>query len=337
MHVSRSCRLATGVLFAAAATLRAQSGATQQDSTLDNLAHAPGYRTSNLGTITDVVRRGNGPVDLVLIPGWGLGAEVFASFMRANESRYRMVAVTLPGFGGTRAPPMPPVGTSYGDATWMRAAEEAIAGVIRSEGLRKPVVLGQFIVSTQLAFRLALDHPDLVGGLVIAGGEPMRYYPSRKDTSGKTPVSRRERVAAVDAYTAPHWFKTVTKQTFDVNNYAPAQYARDSARAMALWTEVAAVPLPVMIRYLCEYMAMDLTDDFPRLAVPTRVLVPSFAPEIFADPKQKYVKPLFVDAWDNVRGRNSLIIIRTVPDSRIFITDDQPAAVVAAIAEVARR
>jgi pimeloyl-ACP methyl ester carboxylesterase len=312
----------------------AQSGATQQDSTLNNLEHAPGYQTSRLGTLGEVKRRGSGPVDVVIIPGWGFGAEVFDGFMRANASRYRMVAVTLPGFAGTPAPPMPPAGTSYADATWMRAAEEAVARLIESDGLRKPIILGHFVIGTQIAMRLAVDHPNLVGGIVITGGEPMRYTPSRRDSTGKTLVTLEERVNGIDRFMAPRWFKTVTKQTFDINNYAPAQYARDSVRAAALWRASSSVPLPVMIRYLCEYSALDLSGDFPRIPVPVRVLVPSFSPGILADPKQSYVKTLFMDSWEHVRGRNPLITIRTVPDSRIFLTDDQPEAVRQAIAEV---
>jgi pimeloyl-ACP methyl ester carboxylesterase len=322
-------------LLLSASPLDAQSGAFQQDSTLNNLEHPVGYQTSAPGSIPQIVRRGAGPIDVLLIPGWGFGAEVFADFMRANESRYRMVAVTLPGFGGTAAPPMPPAGASYGDATWTRAAEDAIARLIKSEGLRKPIVLGHFIVGTQIAIRMAVDHPDLIGGLVIVSGEPMRYVPSRRDSTGKTPMSREERVEGMDHYVGPRWFKTVTKATFDANNYAPPQYSRDSARAVALWRKSSSVPLPVMIRYLCEYMAMDLTDEFGRVSVPMRVLIPGFASEIFADPKQSYVKQLFVDSWENVRRKNPSIVLRTVPNSGVFITEDQPEAVRDAIAEVA--
>jgi pimeloyl-ACP methyl ester carboxylesterase len=328
---SLGCRAAVVLFFLAASELEAQSGAFQQDSTLNNLEHPAGYRPPQLGIIPEVVRRGGGPIDVLLIPGWGFGAEVFEEFMRANESRYRMVAITLPGFSETAAPPMPRPGTSYGDATWTRAAEDAIARLIKSEGLRRPIVIGHFIVGTQIALRLAVHHPDLVGGLVIVGGEPMRYVPSRRDSTGKTPMSREERVDGMDRYMGPRWFKTVTKETFDANNYAPPQYSRDSARAMTLWRKSSAVPLPVMIRYLCEYMAMDLTDDFARISVPTRVLIPGFAPEVFADPKQSYVKQLFIDSWENVRGKNPLITLRVIPDSRIFISDDRPAAVLDAI------
>jgi hypothetical protein len=48
------------------------------------------------------------------------------------------------------------------------------------------------------------------------------------------------------------------------------------------------------------------------------------------------VKPLFVDAWETVRnnGMSPRIVIRPVADSRIFITEDQPSAVLEAIDEL---
>lgn len=317
-------------------TLAAQSGAFEQDSTLDNLRHPPGYVTAPLGTLGQVVRRGSGPVDVLIIAGWGFGAEQFERFMQANTSKYRMVAVTLPGFAGTPAPPMPPAGTSYGDATWTRAAQDALVRLLKTEGLHRPVVLGHFIVGTQLALRLALDHPELVGGVVIVGGEPMRFLPSRRDSTWKTPMPRDERVAGIDTLLAPRWFRTVTRRTWNANNYAAPQYARDSLRAAELWKQSADVPLPVMIRYLCEYYAMDLREEFPRLVVETRVLVPDFSPEILSDPAQSYVKGLFWDSWENVRGTNPRIDIRRVADSRIFVADDRPDVVRDAIDEVAR-
>lgn len=328
--------LAPALLTLGATTLGAQSGVFEQDSTLDNLRHAPEYVAAAPGALGRVVRHGSGPVDVLIIAGWGFGAEDFERFMRDNASRYRMVAVTLPGFSGTAAPPMPAAGTSYGEATWTRAAEDAIVRLIESERLRKPIVVGHFIVSTQIALRLALDRPELVGGLVIVGGEPMRFVPSRRDSTGKTPMPRDERVSGVDNFMAPRWFKTVTKKTWLANNYAQPQYARDSTRAAELWRKSAGVPLPVMIRYLCEYYATDLSDELPRLGVETRVLVPEFSPEILADPKQSYVKQLFWDSWENVRGSSPRLRITRVPDSRIFVTDDRPDVVRDAIDEVAR-
>jgi hypothetical protein len=71
---------------------------------------------------------------------------------------------------------------------------------------------------------------------------------------------------------------------------------------------------------------MDLRDDFPRVKVETRVLVPSFTPQILSDPKRSWAKQLFIDSWENVRGVNP----------RIAITEDQPSIVRDAIDELAQ-
>ena len=87
------------LLLLAAAPAPAQPGAPQ-DSTLDNLVHGRDYVTSAPGTLGAVVEHGAGPVDMVLVSGFGVGASAFDGFMRRNARRYRMVAVTLPGFDG---------------------------------------------------------------------------------------------------------------------------------------------------------------------------------------------------------------------------------------------
>src|SRR5438270_4800066 len=131
----------------------------------------------------------------------------------------------------------------------------------------KADLLGHFIVGTQLALQLALDHPDVVGGIVIIGGEPMRYTPSRKDATGKTPMSKEERVAGIDAIMGPRWFKTVTLETWNSNNFVPGFYSRDSVLAARVWQRSADVPMPIMIRYLCSYWSMDLDHEWSQLDV----------------------------------------------------------------------
>src|SRR5437868_1993917 len=103
----RSFRL-VALLMLVAVPVVAQAPALPalQDSTLDNLVHAKDYVTAAPGTLGAVVERGKGPIDMVLVSGFGNGASVFDGFMNRNASRYHMVAVTLPGFEGTAAPPM---------------------------------------------------------------------------------------------------------------------------------------------------------------------------------------------------------------------------------------
>ena len=98
-------RLSVVPLLAAPPAFAQQS--PPQDSTLNNLVHAADYKTSAPGTLGAVVERGKGPIDMVLVSGFGLGASAFDGFMKRNTSRYHMLAVTLPGFEGSAAPPMP--------------------------------------------------------------------------------------------------------------------------------------------------------------------------------------------------------------------------------------
>ena len=113
------------------------------------------------GVLGAVVERDTGPIDMILVSGFGAGASVFEGFLRRNAKRYHMFAVTLPGLEGTPRPPMPPPAASYGDQTWTRAAMEAVVRLIGERKLDRPGLVGHFINGTQVALRVALDHPDL--------------------------------------------------------------------------------------------------------------------------------------------------------------------------------
>ncbi len=97
-----------------------------QDPTLNNLVHPEGYQTAEPGTLGRVTRVGDGPRDMVLVAGAGFGGEIFDGFMKSWSDRFTMYAVTLPGMGGTPAPPMPDTGTSYGEQSWNTAARDAV-------------------------------------------------------------------------------------------------------------------------------------------------------------------------------------------------------------------
>lgn len=46
---------------------------TDQDSSINNLIHPEGYETCTLGELGRVTKVGNGPVDMILVAGAGLG------------------------------------------------------------------------------------------------------------------------------------------------------------------------------------------------------------------------------------------------------------------------
>lgn len=308
----------------------------EQDPTLNNLVHAEGYQAAEPGALGRVTRVGNGPRHLVLIAGAGFGGEIFASFMEANRERYTMIAITLPGFGGTAAPPMPPGKTSYGDQTWTRAAQHAVARRIEEEKLERPVVLGHWLNATQIALGLALERPDLVRAAIVVSGVP-RFVPT-----GGSPVPEpktpQQRAIMVDQYLAPNWFKTVTRATWDDNNFLPRDYAVHPLRALQLWQEAARPTLPVWIRYLCEAWAGDSNRDLARLEVPVLILEPKFDALYFEGPQMgDYMEAFLHRGWDGAAQQSDLITLQTIADSRVFVMDDQPAKLNESIARFVDR
>src|SRR5262245_15154051 len=232
-------RIAVMMLLVGAPAFGQQLAA--QDSTLDNLVHAKNYVTSAPGTLGVVVERGKGPIDMVLVSGFGVGASAFDGFMRRNGDRYRMFAITLPGFEGTPAPPMPPPGTSYGEQTWTRWATDAVVKLIRQKKLSRPIIVGHFINGSQVAMRVAVEHPELVRAVVLLAGTP-RYEPVKATPYWPKDMTLDQKVRAVDQFLAPRWFKTVTRDTWVKNNFFASDYSVDSALGVRFATSANEAP-----------------------------------------------------------------------------------------------
>jgi pimeloyl-ACP methyl ester carboxylesterase len=309
----------------------AQPGALQ-DSTLDNLVHAPGYVTSAPQTLGDVVARGKGPVDVVLISGFGVGASAFDGFMRRNASRYRMFAVTLPGFEGSAAPPMPAAGASYGDQTWTRGAIAAVEALIRDRKLRRPVLVGHFINGTQVAMRIAIDHPEMVRAVVLLAGTP-RYEPVSASRFWPKNLTLEQKVQAVDRFSAPRWFKTVTRETWVKGNFVAGDYSVDSVRGGVFANRANQPPLPVLVRYLCEFHASDLWPDLEHLQRPLLVIQPAFTATLRADTLRNYLLGYFDEPWKGRLAGRPHTEVRSIENAGILVMEDQPATVDRAVAE----
>ncbi len=312
----------------------------EQDPTRNNLVHPEGHPTAPAGTLGEVLWRGEGPVDLVLIAGAGFGGDVFEEFMQRHSADYRMAAVTLPGFGGSLAPPMPPAKTSYGELSWTRSVRDAVAELIVREELDRPVVVGHWLAATTVAIELALERPDLVRGAVVVSGVP-KFVPMEGSGMAE-PETVAQRVAMVDHYLAPEWFKTVTRATWDDGNFLPRDYAIHPLRAQQLWIEAARASLPVWIRYLCEAWAQDSTAELGELQVPLLVLQPELDSLYHQGPQTgAYLDAFLHRAWEGVDSRFENVTVATIHDSRVFIMDDQPEllseAVVRFVAEASAR
>ena len=314
----------------------AQQPPAPQDPSLDNLVHEAGYKTSELGSLGGVLEVGKGPIDMVLISGFGLGASAFDGFMQRNAKRYHMLAVTLPGFEGTAAPPMPPAGTSYGDQTWTRAATDAVVRLIKERGLKRPVLVGHYLNGTQVAAGVALRNPALVRGVILLAGSP-RYEPLEATPHWPKGLTVEKRIAMVDRGLAPQWFKTVTRTTWDTNNFNAADYSIDPSRGKAFADRANAPPLPVLIRYLCEFHASDVASPLAKSTLPVLLIQPSFTKALRADPKRSYEASYFKEPWQGVFDNRARSKVAFLEDAGMLVMDDKPKEVDRMVADFLKK
>jgi pimeloyl-ACP methyl ester carboxylesterase len=295
----------------------------EQDQSQNNLKDPAGYVTGQLGELGSVTKRGTGPQTMLLIPGLGFGSDVFTEFMVPRESEFTMFAVTLPGFAGTSAPPSPPESTSFAEQIWTNGALTALENLINNEGLGDIIVVGHWLTGTQLALRLALKYPEKIRGVVIISGSPT-FMPTDTTQYPARPALEM-RVASIDQYMAPKWFKTVTRETWDDNNFLPIDYAINPVRGLRLWRMAAEPPLHVWVRYLCEFYAQDICGELDSLKVPTLLMKPGLE-GIYHDPGNNYMRAYCRTAWDVLLPENPRIESTTLADSRICMWFDQPQA-----------
>jgi pimeloyl-ACP methyl ester carboxylesterase len=323
---------AVALLFAAAPALQARAPLPRilvQDPALDNLLDPPGYQTAPLGTLGGVVKSGGGPQAVILVPGLGFGGHVFDELVGGLGDGYTFYAVTLPGFGGSAAAPSPPATTSFGAQTWTNGALAAIEKLIADEKIERPIVVGHWLTGTQIALRLALAHPESVRGVVVLAGAGRLHFtdPKRNEMLAKL----ENRVAGVDRF-AQGWFKTVTRETWDDNNFLPGDYAVHPTRGLRLWREAARPDLHVWVRWLCEFNAQDVTLELAELAVPTLFLEPGFEGAFFEE-GQNYMASYLHDSWGASREGNPRIRVQSIPDARVALWSDQPEATRRAIVD----
>jgi pimeloyl-ACP methyl ester carboxylesterase len=305
-----------------------------EDQNINNLVHTMGYKTSELGAMPQYVKVGKGRQTIILIPGWGFDVTVFEDFMEANKNNYTMYAITIPGYGNTMAPPMPDTSISYGEQTWNKGVLEGIEKLIKNEKIIKPVIAGHATQGTQLALRMAIDYPEQLSGVIILGGHA-KFISIIQGKPTEYPL--KSMIASTDMYTAPIWFKGITKKDFDDGNYLPGIYSLDSIKGADLWKQSAKPPLPVLVHYICEFFASDIKTEIDKIKCPVLILRATFNNEVLDAPINNYVKPQFIDSWNNVSEINYLIEVQDIKDAGLFIWKDNPKETYKAINNILKQ
>ena len=316
---------------------RPHRGLKEIDVSRNNLAFPANYKTLADHQPPAIAKKGQGRQSLILIPGMYSDARSFAGFIARNQARYKFYLAPPPGLQGTPARAMPAPGTSFSELTWTRRLEQDILALIRREKLVNPVIIAERQPGSVAAMELALEHPDQIGGVILVGANLTQFFPSPKDPSRKNAVTLSERVKLVDEGWAVQWFKYVTPETWLSGDMLPEWFSSDATRAQQAWQEFEAAPLPVKIRYLCEYWASDVTLGLDRLRVPVLALIPKFDEKFLADPTNGFTKTSFVDPWEPLASKQPKLELMNIPDGRLLVLEDQPKQADDAIATFAAK
>lgn len=288
---------------------------------VNNLELPAGYPTIELGKLENVKLFPNkrAKVQMVLIPGWGLDDRHYADFIKQYASSYEVHVVNVPGFNNTAVPAIPK--TSYGDQVWTNAVVEGVHSYILKQNLKNPIVVGHLLASTQIAIRLGIKYPEIVGGVIIIGG------PTALQMDGAPAVTLQQRIQMQDTYYGPKWFKTVSKSDWNSGNYTSWFYSSSADKGSWLYNAVAENAIPVMVQYLEEFNAQDAELELEKLSTKTLVLLPDFVNAPKDAPINGMLKPSFTDPWKRAAAKNKNIMLEEVRGSHAFTIIDQPLRV----------
>jgi pimeloyl-ACP methyl ester carboxylesterase len=299
----------------------------------------PPEGSTPLGNLGAVEKRGRGPIPMILIADLRTDWSLYRSFMDRNAERYTMYAVTLPGYGGTPAPPRPET-LDLKTTPWWDGAEKGIITLIEKNRLSKPVVVGM-AASSYLATRLAVNHPDKIRAAVAIGGNVYSTFrslanPDYPATPEERPDVLMKQPGAIGMIPEfmPALVQSRESAEARIKALPPMQLAgfaasvREVERARALAIDDAVSSDPRAYCYNVEMSASDLTGSLKSLKVPLLAI-----PAIHDDnsPFQGGPGP---SQWYEAKMKYPAIPLTVVPfeNTRTYIVEDAPQELDRAIA-----
>lgn len=189
---------------------------------------------------------GTGNVDLVLLHGWGLNAEVWHCIQEELASQFRLHLVDLPGFGRSHGFGAMPI--------------DEMANVVLEHAPQKAIWLG-WSLGGLVASQIALTHPERVQALVTVASSPC--FAARDEWPGIKP----EVLAGFQQQLSEDFKRTVER--FLALQTMGTETARQDARMLK--SAVLALPMPdveVLNGGLEILKTVDLREPLAALAVP---------------------------------------------------------------------
>ena len=242
---------------------------------------------------------GKGP-PMILIPGLASSGEVWQGTVAHFCGRRECHVLTLAGFAG-----VPPL-----DTPLLPAAEKQIVDYIDAKRLDHPVIVGHSLGGF-LALRIAADHPDKVGRIVIVDSLPALGATQIPDITAEQlkGVAGRMRDAMqardADAFAASQRQSIAGMVTAPADAERIAAWGRKSDRA-------------TVIDAMCELMATDLRGDLGRIRTPVLVLGSWAAYKAYAP--RSAIEATFAAQYRNLPGAT----IELSDNGRHFLMYDDP-------------
>lgn len=262
------------------------------------------------GAIAHVEQRGDGPVEMILIPGSPCDWRVWDEFMTRNSDNYSMRAFTLAGFSGT-APLPTPAANDVSKTPWLDAAVADIAAYIKEHELDDVVVVGHSL-GGHLALRLGLEHPDVVSRIVDIDGVP------ESNLFGDD-ISHEERIQRIELELEPALRGFDSQRAVAMQEQAARAMVTSEERGEELAEMYVSTDTPIAMEYLIQGLKSNIAHELQTIGVPTLVIVA--VGQAGADENARSQIRAQWAAW---AGDADAITIRNFEASRHFVMDDQP-------------
>lgn len=133
---------------------------------------------------------------VVLLHAIGTSSVMWMPQLLSWGSRFRIIALDLPGHGSS---PLPPDGATFGDYG------ASIAATLEQLEIRSAAIVG-LSFGSMVAMRLAHDRPDLVSSLVLANGVAIAPPPVRRAWAERIAAVQTDGMSAIVAGTIERWF-----------------------------------------------------------------------------------------------------------------------------------
>jgi prolyl oligopeptidase len=212
-------------------------------------------RRISLGRLPEVVKRGRGPQQAILIPCASCRWRSFEPFIARHEETFTMYAVTLPGEGGSRHPELP---LDSDSTPWRDNAVEALSNLIDRENLRDVIVIGHSF-GGQMAVQLANRRADRVAGVVnLDGGLTSPTSWGRLDRAARFELAR----GALLQYGENVLFDPDQWQGFNQTRMP------DAERSKLYHGWFMATPPDIVMQYWREGIIRDVNRELRALRVP---------------------------------------------------------------------